>query len=431
MEKINIAELLKTCPKGMELDCTCADNVVFDKIIEYEQIKCVIGECCDPLILDKYGRLRNICCPKCVIFPKGKTTWEGFRRPFKDGDITVDTLGGIHIMQNSTTSYCYFDRLGILDMTKTTCVRVERLATEEEKQKLFDAIKASGYKWNAETKTLEKLVIPKFKVGDWIVQKVLGIYKIVEVCESWYEVISYNNGIQYSIGFDKENDCRLWTIQDAKAGDVLANDKHILIFKELGYTALSNGKPENLYAYCGIKPDGSFELGKEHYCFCGILHTHPATKEQRNTLFAKMKEAGYKWDEEKKELKKIEPKFKVGDRIRSIISSSCYTILDIKNDQYFIKSDIEKYPYQLPFSNEINYELVPNKFDISKLKPFDKVLTRANNDDSWVCNFYSHRIKDYYVVLNAELAPQCIPYEGNEHLLSTTNDCNEFYKTWK
>lgn len=32
-----------------------------------------------------------------------------------------------------------------------------RFATEEEKQKLFDAIKVNGYKWNAETKTLEKI----------------------------------------------------------------------------------------------------------------------------------------------------------------------------------------------------------------------------------------------------------------------------------
>ena len=37
-----------------------------------------------------------------------------------------------------------------------------RFATEEEKQKLFKAIKDNGYKWNAETKTLEKLVKPKF-----------------------------------------------------------------------------------------------------------------------------------------------------------------------------------------------------------------------------------------------------------------------------
>ena len=37
-----------------------------------------------------------------------------------------------------------------------------RFATEEEKQKLFKAIKDNGYEWNAETKTLKKLVKPKF-----------------------------------------------------------------------------------------------------------------------------------------------------------------------------------------------------------------------------------------------------------------------------
>jgi hypothetical protein len=42
------------------------------------------------------------------------------------------------------------------------------LATEEEKQELFDAIQDNGYKWNEETKTLEKLVEPKFNVGDKI-----------------------------------------------------------------------------------------------------------------------------------------------------------------------------------------------------------------------------------------------------------------------
>jgi hypothetical protein len=44
-----------------------------------------------------------------------------------------------------------------------------RLATEEEKEKLFKAIKDNGYKWNEESKSLEKL--PKFKVGDRIILK--------------------------------------------------------------------------------------------------------------------------------------------------------------------------------------------------------------------------------------------------------------------
>ena len=25
----------------------------------------------------------------------------------------------------------------------------------------------------------------------------------------------------------------------------------------------------------------------------------------------------------------------------------------------------------------------------------------------------------------------CIPYEGNEHLHNTTNDCDDYYKNWE
>jgi hypothetical protein len=46
-----------------------------------------------------------------------------------------------------------------------------RFATEEEKAKLFDAIKDNGYRWNEEAKTLEKLVEPRFKIGDKIRHK--------------------------------------------------------------------------------------------------------------------------------------------------------------------------------------------------------------------------------------------------------------------
>ena len=159
----------------------------------------------------------------------------------------------------------------------------------------------------------------KFKVGDWVVQKGLGIYKIVEVCESWYEVISYKDGIQYSIGFDKENDCHLWTIQYAKPGDVLATKAgSIFIYKELLYY-----KP---FAYCGVDNFGVFKD-----CNCGngldwtpyLSSVTPATKEQRTELFLKMHEAGYTFDFENKKLKKIEPKPEENDGNISGITSNC------------------------------------------------------------------------------------------------------------
>ena len=54
--------------------------------------------------------------------------------------------------------------------------------------------------------------------------------------------------------------------------------------------------------YCFIGFSGIFYGGE-----CGHrTNVHPATKEQHDLLFQKMKEAGYEWDAEKKELKKIE-----------------------------------------------------------------------------------------------------------------------------
>ena len=44
MENIDIAELLKDCPQGMELDCTVFEGLEFDAIVdnEYLPIRCRI-----------------------------------------------------------------------------------------------------------------------------------------------------------------------------------------------------------------------------------------------------------------------------------------------------------------------------------------------------------------------------------------------------
>lgn len=181
----------------MELDCTCADNVVFDKIIEYDQIKCVIGESRDPLILDYFGRLQ-LCCPKCVIFPKGKTTWKGFQRPFKDGDVVFcnDNIaifkewGDATLFRTYVKLYIHRESIDIDFPLFGKYVRKEtRFATEKEKEKLFKAIKENGYRWNAEKKELESLIVPKFKVGDRIKSIISQlVYTIKEVRENAYLV---------------------------------------------------------------------------------------------------------------------------------------------------------------------------------------------------------------------------------------------------
>lgn len=56
-----------------------------------------------------------------------------------------------------------------------------------------------------------------------------------------------------------------------------------------------------------------------------------------------------------------------------------------------------------------------------QFKPFDKVLVRDRDDDEWVCDIFSHiDAQDFYYCVGTRWE-QCIHYEGNEHLLGTTN----------
>ena len=215
--KINIAELLKDCPSGMELDCTMYDDTFFYEIRDDQifpiRIKRIDGSI---ITLTKYGEYFNCPGSKCVIFPKGKTTWEGFHKPFKDGDIvyfiTKNNNEYITIFKNDGNIYLetYIDIAVVSNKCSLECsfhidnIKKQRLATEEEKEKLFDAIKTNGYKWNPETKTLEKL--PKFKVGDRI-KHIVGreeIATVVSVEKLHYNLDSKVGTSSFSISLQHE-----------------------------------------------------------------------------------------------------------------------------------------------------------------------------------------------------------------------------------
>lgn len=194
--KINIAELLKDCPRGMELDCVMFNNVTLLEVEEGAQFPISIKVGIDDMyLLTKYGDWNDEDInAKCIIFPKGKTTWEGFVPPckFKDGDIVCTTLNSIAIIKEESGAY-YTVYCGVMEhnvLYFQTTVTPMRLATEEEKVKFFNAIKENGYRWNVKTKTLEKLIEPKFKVGDKV-KEIKGNRKgtIINISgNSFYEI---------------------------------------------------------------------------------------------------------------------------------------------------------------------------------------------------------------------------------------------------
>ena len=141
----------------------------------------------------------------------------------------------------------------------------------------------------------------KFKVGDWVVNTVGDTNQVVKVLYDGY-TLDDNTFISNSWATEHY---RLWTIQDAKDGDILfAKGSY---FKEYAFIYYGMTEDNVMSTYCGFDMvHNNFDTKLSRF---GRMEdfdvVYPTTKEQRDLLFQKMKEAGYEWDAKKKELKKI------------------------------------------------------------------------------------------------------------------------------
>lgn len=138
---------------------------------------------------------------------------------------------------------------------------------------------------------------PKFKVGDWCIDNEDGtIFQIVKVLANTYSYRT-NEGKEYSCThYSLELDARLWNMSDAKEGDILVDSLgNVCIYQEPSTKLM-------YHSHCYGNHKFFIPMGGSHE----IVGSYPATKIQRDLLFRKIKEAGYEWDAEKKELKEIE-----------------------------------------------------------------------------------------------------------------------------
>lgn len=241
----------------------------------------------------------------------------------KSGDVLACSdwlfiLKQFNVKGNKHKTYCHYDLTlkrfkDDNDSYMVTGSDEFHPATKEQRDLLFQKMKEADYVWDNEKKKLRKIKSnpdyqelelptkpkPKFKVGDWIANDYCA-GKVIALTDDAY-LLDSGQGIPFSC----EHNAHLWTIEDAKDGDVLAADECYVIFKEIDGL---NIKCYCTYHYMGFNPSFHIDTLQNKTAF------HPATKEQREVLFDKMKGAGYQWDEKKKELRKIiKPKFKIGD----------------------------------------------------------------------------------------------------------------------
>ena len=178
-ENLNLVEILKDCPKGTKLYSSVFGEVELDHIdtscYNYPIIIRLKGEEGHESLTSE-GKMFVDYDGECVLFPsREERDWSKFNPKkdrlvstceFKDGDIVATNSGSrVFILQRAYSDvkgYCYVGYDFDFNEFFFSCRRFDRLASEEEKQKLFDAIKERGYRWNAETKILEKLIKPKF-----------------------------------------------------------------------------------------------------------------------------------------------------------------------------------------------------------------------------------------------------------------------------
>lgn len=179
-ENLNLVEILKDFPKGTKLwSPLCGDCELFmiepgedyPVVVHVPAINRVIRFTED----GKYFKDGGVC----VLFPsREQRDWSKFQRPFKDGDViyvSTRMFKWVSIFKKETAykiiTYADYnldvnrfygaDHEG-MPLCLHKAILEKRIATEEEKQKLFNAIKEHGYTWNAVTKTLEKLDEQKF-----------------------------------------------------------------------------------------------------------------------------------------------------------------------------------------------------------------------------------------------------------------------------
>jgi len=168
--------------------------------------------------------------------------------------------------------------------------RNTRCVTEEGAERIAKWI--AWLEKQGEQETADK-VESKFHVGEWIIfnENQNSVYQVEKIDNCRYYLRHYLGGT-FSVHFDNEL-IRRWTIEDAWNGDILYSPGHNLLWlhknTEQCHCCINRYYNSNYISF------GSKIVIPSDVC--------PATKEQRDLLFQKIKEAGYEWEAEKKELK--------------------------------------------------------------------------------------------------------------------------------
>lgn len=435
MNKIlDLTKILKDCPKGTEFYSRCLGVVKFESI--NDALKCIILKNQNETVYYKETGVYYYADENAEIdlFPsKDQRDWSKWHRPFKNGDIVYLDFGHYYIITIFKRQFREFlhyhaslrdnNVLSINVNNSLICtsyLKEIRFATEEEKQKLFNAIEANGYRLNAETNTLEKLIEPRtfekfyIRIGDIPSEENSAVYR-------GDIVVGYEDGVSVYDCVEIDGLYRIIMPFPLKEGQGMTYES---LIQEITQCRYKIENPRNIYLVSGI------EVGKGH-------DNEPLIKEVKilKDLTGQFNTKSDNIEKNKTLEKLIVPKFKIGDTIRSKTDNNDkFTITNIDNNEFYYGCE-KGHEFMIPVVKQDNWELISNKFDPKTFKPFDKVLVKQCDDfDPWCVDFYSYYDEDEgYVICTGDIRYDfCVPYnDDTKHLVGKFDDAPEFYRYWE
>lgn len=393
MKDFNIAEALKNAPKGLKLYSPLLGEVRLEKVSDHDDTIVVTTKYKSERVFFEDGKYDSN--GECLLFPSKDhrewNHWQNILFPKSIGSACVHNITGNKFILGEDGTY-FDDNTGnsfhflIDDEDSGNYLLNSRYATPEETKEFFEELDKNGYEWNGETVVRKKQNKPKFHEGDWITHNIANfVFKVVSVGSFGYEVVNRQN-FKKTIPLDSEDKYHLWTIQDAKPGDVLYlqhdEKEHIIIYKGI----IKERFRTFVSAYCAY--NGIIDA----FCFTDVSRytdtayggIMPATKEQRDFLFQKMHEAGFEWNADTKKLTKTTipiPKFKEGDVIKHTPTGEIAIIKHICSDYYVLDKGTSLY-----FESQDMWELVASKVNPSlgnEIPTAQEVNYAANNMKSF------------------------------------------------
>ena len=274
---------------------------------------------------------------------------------------------------------------------------------------------------------------PKFNAEDWVVTSYGKVNQVVSVDKDG-DGYTLDDGTYFSGSWCDMY--HLWTIQDAKDGDVLRIRNLTFIFQEITNNNVCH--KDAVVAYCSYEDnDDGFDMyGPD--CITDLEIITPATKEQHELLFSKMKEAGYEWDADKKELNKID--YLNQQEAMGIAVAKCFEWNEQKSTDN-VEQKFNECEWSEEDENKINsikyllHELDNYNFDnwFKSIKDRVHLQNTYYNNDIINIEVWITKNKQWILKLNGKVVrgqwgdePQCIykQYFNLNEIISTYNKKN-------